>query len=195
MFPFLTQNLIDKGVSQKNLHFIIIILLAQISLYIGNLSIGIIRNWITLFMGTKMSVSIISDFLKRLLQLPIYFFERKQKGDFHQRILDNDRIEYFLTSQSLFTFFSIISFFIYFGILWYYDILIIVVYVLLTLISFFWSLYWLKKRKILDYLLFNQKIKSQESIYEIIDGVSEMKLNQFDDFKRKEWEKYSTKII
>lgn len=195
MFPFLTQNLIDKGVSQKNLHFITIILLAQISLYIGNLSIGIIRNWITLFMGTKMSVSIISDFLKRLLQLPIYFFERKQKGDFHQRILDNDRIEYFLTSQSLFTFFSIISFFIYFGILWYYDILIIVVYVLLTLISFFWSLYWLKKRKILDYLLFNQKIKSQESIYEIIDGVSEMKLNQFDDFKRKEWENIQQKLF
>ena len=195
IFPFLTQNLIDRGVQKKDLHFVTIILLSQLSLYLGSISIEIIRNWITLFMGTKLSISIISNFLKRLLELPIHFFETKQKGDFHQRILDNERIEYFLTSQSLFTFFSIITFFIYFGILWYYDSLIIITYIFLSIISIFWSLYWLKKRKILDYLLFHQRSKNQNSIHEIIDGVSEMKLNLFDDFKRKEWENIQQKLF
>lgn len=195
IFPFLTQNLIDKGVQQKDLHYIVIILLAQLSLFLGSISIEIIRNWITLFMGTKLSISIISDFLKKLLLLPIHFFETKQKGDFHQRILDNERIEHFLTSQSLFTFFSMITFLIYFCILWYYDFRIIITYISLTIISLVWSFFWLKKRKILDYFLFHQRSKNQESIYEIIEGVSEMKLNQFDDFKRKEWENIQQKLF
>lgn len=195
IFPFLTQNLIDRGVQKNDLHFVTIILLSQLSLYLGSISVEIIRNWITLFMGTKLSISIISNFLKRLLELPIHFFETKQKGDFHQRILDNERIEYFLTSQSLFTFFSIITFFIYFGVLWYYNSSIIFIYIFLTIISIFWSFYWLKKRKILDFFLFHQRSKNQNSIHEIIDGVSEMKLNLFEDFKRKEWENIQKELF
>lgn len=195
IFPFLTQNLIDRGVQKNDLHFVTIILLSQLSLYLGSISVEIIRNWITLFMGTKLSISIISNFLKRLLELPIHFFETKQKGDFHQRILDNERIEYFLTSQSLFTFFSIITFFIYFGVLWYYNSSIIFIYIFLTIISIFWSFYWLRKRKILDFFLFHQRSKNQNSIHEIIDGVSEMKLNLFEDFKRKEWENIQKELF
>lgn len=135
IFPFLTQNLIDKGVTAKNLNLISIILLAQLSVYIGTLIIEIIRNWLMLFVGTKLSISIISDFLKKLLQLPIKFFDTKLMGDFNQRIQDNERIEHFLTSQSLLTFFSIITFSVFFGVLWFYNIQILLVYLFLTMCS------------------------------------------------------------
>lgn len=195
IFPFLTQNLIDKGVNKKDLSFISIILLAQLGVFLGSNIIEIIRNWLMLFIGTKISITIISDFLKKLLQLPIKFFDTKLMGDFNQRIQDNERIEYFLTSQSLVTFFSIITFSVFFGVLWYYDFLILVVYFLLTIISVSWSFFWLKKRRVLDYLKFQQRSENQESIYEIINGVTEMKLNQFEDFKRKEWETIQKKLF
>ncbi|MDR7211840.1 peptidase domain-containing ABC transporter [Flavobacterium piscis] len=195
ILPFLTQNLIDKGVNAKNINIISIILLAQLGVYLGTLSIEIIRNWLMLYVGTKLSITIISDFLKKLLQLPIKFFDTKMMGDFNQRIQDNERIEHFLTSQSLLTFFSIITFSVFFGVLWYYNIIILFIYLTLTVLSITWSLYWLKKRKILDYFKFQQRSENQESIYEIINGVTEMKLNQFEDLKRQEWEKIQQKLF
>lgn len=195
IFPFLTQNLIDKGVNAKNLNFVSIILLAQLAVFLGAITINVIRNWMILYVGTKLSITIISDFLKKLLQLPIKFFDTKLMGDFNQRIQDNERIEEFLTSQSLMTFFSIITFSVFFGVLWYYDYSILLVYTFLTALSIGWSFYWLRKRKILDYYKFQQRSENQESIYEIINGVTEMKLNQFEDFKRNEWENIQQKLF
>ncbi|NAW49925.1 ATP-binding cassette domain-containing protein [Elizabethkingia argentiflava] len=195
IFPILTQKLIDDGVSKKDLSMISYILLAQLAFFLGNIIFDILRNWIMLVIGTKINIQIISDFLKKLLKLPIKFFDTKLMGDFNQRIQDHERIENFLTSQSLLTLFSALSFSVFFGILWYYDVKILVVYVLLTLVSVTWSLYWMRKRKILDYFRFQQRSQNQESIYEIINGVSEMKLNQFEDFKRREWEQIQQKLF
>jgi ATP-binding cassette subfamily B protein len=101
VFPILTQKLIDDGVNKKNLSVITYILLAQLAFFFGNIIFGIFRNWIMLVMGTKINIQIISDFLKKLLKLPIKFFDTKLMGDFNQRIQDHERIENFLTSQSL----------------------------------------------------------------------------------------------
>ncbi|MRM96226.1 peptidase domain-containing ABC transporter [Riemerella anatipestifer] len=195
IFPFLTEVLIDKGVNAKDLEFIFVILLAQLGVFLGAITIEIFRNWLMLYIGTHLSINIISDFLKKMLQLPIKFFDTKMMGDFNQRIQDNERIEKFLTSQSLTTFFSIITFSVFFGVLWYYDLKILLVYLVLTIISVGWSFFWLKKRKILDYYSFQQRSENQESIYEILNGVTEMKLNQFEEFKRKEWEHIQKKLF
>lgn len=195
IFPFLAEALIDKGVNAKNIHFIFIILLAQLGVFLGSITIEIFRNWLMLYIGTHLSITIISNFLKKMLQLPIKFFDTKTMGDFNQRIHDNDRIEKFLTSQSLITFFSIITFTVFFGVLWYYDYKILLVYLILTILSITWSFFWLKKRKVLDYYQFQQRSENQESIFEILNGVTEMKLNQFEDFKRNQWELIQQKLF
>ena len=195
IFPFLAQNLIDKGVNVQNLNMVSIILLAQLALFFGSITIEIIRNWLMLYVGTQISITIISDFLKKMLKLPIKFFDTKMMGDFTQRIQDNERIEHFLTSQSLLTFFSIITFSVFFGVLWYYNFTILWVYLLMTFFSVGWSFFWFKKRKILDYYRFQERSNSQESIYEILNGVTEMKLNQFDEYKRKKWENIQQKLF
>lgn len=195
VFPFLTEALIDKGVDAKDLNFIFIILLAQLGLFLGSIIFSVFRNLLMLYVGTHLSITIISDFLKKMLKLPIKFFDTKLMGDFQQRIQDNDRIEEFLTSQSLTTFFSIITFSVFFGVLWYYDVKILLVYFVLTALSIGWSFYWLKKRKKLDYFRFQQRSENQESIYEMLNGVTEMKLNQFEEFKIKEWENIQQKLF
>lgn len=195
IFPFLTQNLIDKGINSKNIDVISLILLAQLGVFLGVITFEIIRNWLMLFVGTKVSINIISEFLNKLLKLPIKYFDTKMIGDFNQRIQDNERIEDFLTSQSLITFFSVITFSVFFGVLLYYDYKILSVYLILTIISILWSFYWLRKRKILDYFRFQYRSENQESIYEMLNGVTEMKLNQYEDFKRNEWEKIQYKLF
>ena len=194
-FPFLTQNLIDKGVNVKDLHYITIILLAQLALFFGSMITEMFRNWIMLTVGTKINIKIISDFFKKLLKLPLHFFDTKMMGDFNQRIHDHERIETFLTSQSLLTFFSMITFLVFFGVLWYYNINILILYLCLTVVAIGWSLIWLDKRKSLDYFLFQQRSENQESIYEMINGVTEMKLNQFENYKRNEWEQIQQRLL
>ncbi len=195
VFPVLTQKLIDEGVNKNNLSIIIYILLAQLAFFLGNILFGVFRNWIMLVIGAKINIQIISDFLRKLLQLPINFFDTKMMGDFNQRIQDHERIEQFLTSDSLLTLFSMLTFSVFFGVLWYYDFEILLVYFFLTVVSVSWSMYWLRKRKILDYFRFQQRCENQESIYEIINGVSEMKLNQFEDFKRNQWEEIQQRLF
>lgn len=195
VLPFLTQNLIDKGIANKNINTILTILIAQLAVYSGTLLFEIIRNWLMLYIGTKISIKIISDFLKKILKLPIRFFDSKMIGDFNQRIADNERIENFLTSQSLLTLFSIVSFSIYFVILCYYDFSILLLYLLLTIFAIFWSSFWLKKRKFLDYFRFRYRGENQESIFEMFDGVVEMKINRFEDYKRNEWENIQYKLF
>ncbi|MFL0094099.1 peptidase domain-containing ABC transporter [Tenacibaculum maritimum] len=195
VFPFLTQALIDDGVNAKDINIIFLILLAQLGVFLGAITIEILRNWLMLYIGTHLSIDIISSFLKKMLQLPIKFFDTKTMGDFNQRIQDNDRIEDFLTSQSLTTFFSIVTFSVFFGVLLYYDYKILVVYLTLTFVAILWSFYWLRKRKVLDYYRFQQRSDNQESIYEMLNGVIEMKINNFEDFKRNEWEHIQKKLF
>ena len=195
VFPFLTQNLIDRGITPKDVNFIIVILIAQLALYVGSLAFDILRNWIVLFVGTKVSITIVSDFLKKLLKLPLKFFESKMIGDFNQRIADNERIEQFLTSQSIYTLFSFINFMVFFVVLWYYDYTILLAYLALTTLSLLWAFYWLKKRKFLDYFRFQYRSENQNSIYELFSGVTEMKLNNYEDYKRSEWEKLQYKLF
>lgn len=195
VFPFLTQALIDKGVELRSLNNVLIVLLAQVFVFMGSISIEIIRNWMLLYLGTRINISIISGFLKKVLRLPLKFFDTKLMGDFNQRIQDHERIESFLTSQSLVTLFSIINFSVFFLVLLYYDLTIVFVYAVLTALAITWSLLFLQKRKILDYYRFQQKSENQESVYELINGIQEIKLNSFEDYKRSHWEKIQIKLF
>lgn len=195
IFPFLTEALIDRGINQKNVSLIFMILLAQLGIFLGSIVIRVVRNWLTLYIGTHLSITIISDFLRKVLQLPIRFFDTKRMGDFNQRIQDNARVEEFLTSEGITTFFSIITFSVFFGVLWYYNPSILLIYLALTILAITWSFYWLKKRRLLDFYRFESRSQNQEAIYELYNGITEMKLNQFEDLKRKEWEKLQNKLF
>ena len=117
--PFLTQSMVDYGISQYNLGFIYLILFSQVALFLGDTAIEMIRSWILLHMSTRVNIAIISDFLIKLMKLPIRFFDTKMVGDITQRIADHNRIETFLTGSSLNTVFSIVNLLVFFCCIWH----------------------------------------------------------------------------
>lgn len=195
IFPFLTQLLIDKGVAFKSLNIIFLVLLGQLFLFLGASFIEIIRNWVLLHIATRTNITILSDFLTKLTQLPLNFFDSKRIGDFMQRIEDHNRIEDFLTSQSLFTFFSIINFFVFLSILAYYNVYIILFYLLLTASAIGWMFLFYKQRRLLDFRNFAYRSENQNSILELLNGMQEIKLNNFENYKKKEWEEIQIKLF
>ncbi|MFX6330656.1 peptidase domain-containing ABC transporter, partial [Acinetobacter baumannii] len=70
LFPLLTRLLVDIGIQNKNLNFVLLIVFSQIFLFLGDSAISIIRSWLLLYINTRISLNIISDFLGKLLKLP-----------------------------------------------------------------------------------------------------------------------------
>jgi ATP-binding cassette subfamily B protein len=195
IFPFLTQSLVDFGIHRHNVGFIHLILISQLLLFIGGVAVDMIRNWILLHISTRVSVTIISNFLVKLMKLPINFFETKNVGDITQRIQDHHRIETFLTGTTLNTFFSIINLIIFSIVLGIYSTTLLGIFVVGSTLSILWIAIFLKQRKDLDYNRFQRMRENQNSVYELITGMQEIKLNNCEKARRWDWERIQAKLF
>lgn len=195
ILPFLTQSLVDTGIRDGNLSFITLILIAQLIISISQLSVDFIRSWILLHMNTRINISLISDFLAKLMKLPLRFFDTKMVGDIMQRIGDHNRIETFLTGSSISTLFSFVNFFIYGFILAYYNWLILGVFIIGNALYVFWVLCFMKYRRELDLRRFAQASGEQSSLIQLITAMQEIKLNNCEKQKRWQWERIQVKLF
>jgi ATP-binding cassette subfamily B protein len=195
VLPFLTQSLVDYGVNYQNMGFIQLVLASQLVLFIGTTAVEMIRSWILLHMNSRINMSIISDFLTKLMQLPIRFFDAKMIGDITQRISDHGRIEQFLTTQTLHTLFSFISLLVFSVVLGIYSLKILFIFLAGSALSVAWIVFFLQKRKELDYKRFQQMSNNQNSLYELITGMQEIKLNNCETPKRWEWERIQARLF
>jgi ATP-binding cassette, subfamily B, bacterial len=193
--PFLTQSVVDFGIQNKNLNFVYLILFAQIFIFIGSTAIGIIRSWILLHMSTRISISLISDFFIKLMNLPISFFDVRLTGDIMQRINDHHRIQAIMTTSSLNVLFSIINMFIMGGILAYYNLQIFSIYFIGSILYFLWITLFLKQREILDYKRFSEVSQEQSKVIELINGMQEIKLHNAEKQKRWGWEYVQARLF
>ena len=194
IFPFFTQKIIDKGVGHKNISLIYLILFAQITLFISRVSLEFYRSWLFIHISSRISLSIISDFLVKLMKLPLKFFNSKNIGDLTQRINDHKRIEAFLSKDLIQTVFSIFTIVIYSFVLLYFNLDIFLIICICTTVELLWIFSFLKKIKILDKKTFSLDAKDQNKIYELINSMHEIKLNNLEEKKRNEWQKIQTNI-
>ena len=193
ILPFLTQSVVDTGIQTRNLHFIYLVLAAQLMLFIGRMSVEFIRSWILLHISTRINLSVLSDFLGKLLRLPISFFESKKTGDILQRIGDHQRIESFLTGTSLNVLFSMFNLVIFSVVLAYYNITIFGVFLLSSIVYSIWIVFFLRYRRKLDNKRFALASQNQSSLIQLVQSVPELKLNNAEIKKRWEWENLQVK--
>lgn len=194
-FPFLTQAVVDVGITTRNLNFIWLVLIAQLMLFVSRMSVEFIRSWILLHVSTRINISLISDFLIKLMRLPIRFFDTKMTGDIIQRIEDHSRIENFLTGQTLNVLFSMVNILLFGAVLAWYNLHIFVVFVLGSLLYFTWVWFFMKKRRTIDHKRFAQMSSEQSNLIQMIMGMQEIKLNNCEKQKRWEWERIQAALF
>jgi ATP-binding cassette subfamily B protein len=193
--PFLTQSIVDIGINTRNLNFIYIILIAQTALIIGRVSVEFIRSWILLHMSTRINISILTDFLIKLMKLPISYFDTKMTGDIMQRMSDQRVIQSFLTGSTLSTIFSMFNLLIFSVVLAYYNASIFFVFAISSSLYTAWIIIFLKRRRLLNYKSFEVAAKNQSSIVQLIGGMQEIKLNNCEQQKRWEWEHIQARLF
>lgn len=194
-FPILTQSLVDVGIGERNLSFITLILIAQLFLFVSQLAVGYIRSWIMLHINTRVDVALISDFLTKLMKLPLSYFDTKMTGDIMQRIGDHSRIKSLLMSNSFNIIFSIFNFFLFAGILGYYHPMILGIFLLGNGLYAVWVLSFMRYRRELDIKRFNQSAGEQSKLIQLVQGMQEIKLNNCEKQKRWEWKRIQAKLF
>ncbi|WP_306351935.1 peptidase domain-containing ABC transporter [Flavobacterium sp. '19STA2R22 D10 B1'] len=195
IFPFLTQSIVDVGIQNQNIHFIYMILFAQLFLFAGKTALELIRSWVLLHLSTRINISLISDFFIKLMNLPISFFDVRMTGDIMQRINDHHRIERILTSSSLNVLFSFINLIIMGAVLIYYNFQIFIIFMVGSILYFGWVTIFLKRREELDYKRFSEVSQEQSKVIELINGMQEIKLHNAEKQKRWGWEYVQARLF
>lgn len=195
LMPFITQSVVDKGIGTGSLSLIVVLLIAQLTLTLGGLANNLIRSWLMLHTTSRVSISLISDFLCKLMRLPIAFFDSKMVGDIMQRIGDYNRIQTFLTGSLLSMVIAVVSFVVYGLIMAGYNATIFIVFLIGASLYVFWVLLFMKRRRKLDYMRFQQASANQSNIVQLIGGMQEIKLNNCEKQKRWEWEAIQARLF
>lgn len=194
LLPFLAQSIIDDGIGSKDIQYVWLILFAQLALVLGNAFVEFVRNRILLFVGARIDISMISDFILKLTKLPISFFDTRMTGDILQRIGDHQRVKEFLAGTSLVSLFSFVNALVFGGVILYYSVTVFVVYLLCSFLYIGWILLFMKKRAALDNKMFSLNSLGKNNIFELILGMQDIKLNACEKEKRWEWERTQVDI-
>jgi ATP-binding cassette subfamily B protein len=187
LLPFLFQSIVDFGISNQDLNFIYLVLLFQFVLILSQMGIDFIRRWILLHLGTRVNISLISDFLSKLMKLPVGFFDTKLTGDILQRIGDHRRIETFLTTSSLTILFSMVNLVVFAIIMAIYSLKILLIFLAGAILYFLWISIFMKRRRTLDQKYFTKMAQNQSKLIQIIHGIREIKLNNAERSSQWEW--------
>ena len=186
--PFLTQSIVDIGIKNKDISFIWLILIGQLVITLSRTSVDFIRRWLLLHISMRINISLVSDFFIKLLQLPMSFFDTKLMGDLMQRIGDHSRVNSFLTQQTLNVVFSLISFAVFSCVLLVYNRLIFFIFLIGSVLYGGWMALFLRRRKVIDYELFEQQAANNNKTYQFLTSMQEIKLQDCEQRRRWEWE-------
>lgn len=195
MFPFLTQSIVDVGVNNKDIHFIYVVLIAQVILFAGQFLSNFFRNWLLLYMSTKINVSILSDFVVKLMKVPISFFDIKLAGDIIQRMNDHRRIESFLTGSTLNTIFSFFSLLVFGITIYFYNKVIFLIYMFFSVLYILYIVFFLGRRKSVEGKSMEISSAIQGNTLQMIYGIQDIRLNSAEMLKRWEWEELQANLF
>ncbi|RPE08149.1 peptidase domain-containing ABC transporter [Chitinophaga lutea] len=195
VFPFLTQSIVDTGISTQNLQYVVIILLAQLMLTFSQTIVSFIQNRLLLRISNMLNIQVLSDFWIKLTRLPVSYFDVRHTGDTLQRIGDHKKIQGFLTGTALNTLFSVFTFLVYAVVLIIYSTTLFFVFCAGAAVYFTWIQLFLRIRRKINYETFHLSAKENNSTLELIQGMQEIRLNNAERQKRWEWENIQANVF
>ena len=194
VLPFISKAVIDVGIHTRDIEFINMVLIANIMIILTMTLSNVIREWILMNVASRINISLISDYLIKLMKLPVTFFENKMVGDILQRANDHERIRSFIMNNSLNLIFSGITFIAFAIILLIYNPIIFYIFLAGSFLYVLWVLVFLSIRKKLDWEYFDLVSRNQSYWVETVESVYDIKVNNYERTRRWKWETIQAKL-
>lgn len=195
IFPLLTQAIVDKGIKEKDLHFIYLILFSQLALVLGRTTVEFGRRWVLMYVSNRINISIVSSFLENLTRLTIPFFDQRLTGDILRRIDDNSRVERFLSTTSFSIIFAVINLVVYSFLLASYSLPVLFTFIGGSILYMIYILQFMKRRKRIDYMKFGELARTESGVIELIDGIRDIKVNNSQARMNSAWKTSQFKLF
>ena len=189
IFPLVTKSLVDVGIGYLDIKFIFLIAMFQLLLMLTLSGTYLIRDWILLHLNSRISLNMLSNFLDRILQMPLSFLDSKTTGDFMQRIYDHHKVEEFLGASAMSVLFDLSTVIVFGVVLYLFDIHVFMIFFSGTTIFFLWSFSFMKRREKVDHQIFDLQRKEQSNLLQILKAVIDIKINNSEIRRKTEWAK------
>lgn len=194
LLPFISKAVIDVGIQTSDINFINMVLLGNIFILISVMVFNVLRDWILMHITARVNVALISDYLIKLMKLPVTFFENKLLGDILQRARDHERIRGFIMNNSLSFMFSIVTFLVFSVILLWYNSVIFYIFLGGSFIYVCWVLLFLRIRKKLDWEYFELVSRDQSYWVETVSAIQDIKIYNYEKHRRWKWEEIQARL-
>lgn len=188
VLPFISKAVIDVGIKTSDIDFINMVLIGNISILLSVTIFNIVRDWILMHITSRVNIALISDYLIKLMKLPVTFFENKLLGDILQRAQDHERIRNFIMNNSLALIFSTLTFLLFAIILLIYNAIIFYIFIAGSALYVIWVLLFLSVRKKLDWEYFDLISKDQSYWVETVSAIQDIKIYNYEKHRRWKWE-------
>jgi ATP-binding cassette subfamily B protein len=186
--PFISAAVIDIGVADRNFSIVLIFIIAQLALLFSRLGVKLLQEWMLAYIGIRVDMKLVAQFLTKLTRLPMSFFDGKLIGDLIQRINDHKSLQQFLT-QSLWQVLSAMLSLMVFGtaLAFFKPILFGQFAAGAALYIIFLALF-MKNQRLLNHKAFHLSAQRHGLIVEFLSGMQEIKLNNAEQQRRWQWE-------
>lgn len=194
MLPFISKAVIDVGIKTSDANFINMVLIGNVSILLSVMIFNVLRDWILLHITARVNIALISDYLIKLMKLPVTFFENKLLGDILQRAQDHERIRSFIMNNSLALIFSTLTFAVFTIILLIYNAVIFYIFLAGSILYVCWVLLFLNIRKKLDWEYFELLSKNQSYWVETVSAIQDIKIYNYEKHRRWKWEEIQARL-
>lgn len=177
VIPVLYQRVIDDGVIGKDLNVVWQMFLAQLSFFIGFMLSNNFSSILLMKLNFYVGIDYLSELLGKIMRLPMKYFDTRLNTDFIQRLDDYQRLQSILTYNAIDQLFAIVNIVVCSLLLARYSLTALVLFFVISAISFVWNTYFLRERKFLDYSRFTEQARNRNILYELINGMPDIKVN------------------
>lgn len=119
--PLFTQLLFDRVIVQGSTSTLNAVCLGLIIFGLFSIAVNGLRQYLLAHTANRVSIALLVGFIKHTLRLPLSFFESRYVGDIVSRIQENQKIQQFLTGETLSIVLDLLTVVIYAGLMFWYN--------------------------------------------------------------------------
>ncbi|BDI14805.1 hypothetical protein ANSO36C_06070 [Nostoc cf. commune SO-36] len=193
--PVFTQLLLDRVLVQRSVPTLNAIGLGMVVFGLFSVAVNGVRQYLLFHTANRISVALLVGFIKHTFRLPLAYFESRYVGDIVSRIQENQKIQNFLTGQTLSIVLDMLTLVVYIALMFSYSWKM-ALFVLCIVPPFF--ILALASTSILRRIsreIFNAGTKENSYLIESLTGIRTVRSLSIEQTVRWRWEELLNDVI